>query len=201
MLVLDLRRKTCAITLIGKVHSEIKDGDVVAVLSYLHGKTDNDPMLLVKFTTTRDGKLKHIFWADGCCRSNYICFADVFAFYTPYKKNKYNYPLVIFFGWNHHSRTIIFGRAFVSDEKIETYTWVLNAFYEAMGNKLPKAIVTDGDLAMREAIKQVFPDACHKLCTWHLHKNACENVKCTPFLVHFKKAIYYNYTPEEFEEF
>jgi len=54
---------------------------------------------------------------------------------------------------------------------------------------------------MREAIKQVFPNASHRLCAWHLHKNAQENIKKTPFLDGFRKAMYSNFTPEQFEEF
>lgn len=89
----------------------------------------------------------------------------------------------------------------MSDEKTETYKWVLESFLKAMGNKQPKVVVTDGDGAMREAIKHVFPKSCHRLCAWHLHKNACENVKRVPFLEDFKKAMYSHFTPEEFEDF
>jgi len=34
---------------------------------------------------------------------------------------------------------------------------VLNSFLEAMGNRQPKAVVTDGDMSMRDAVKVVFP--------------------------------------------
>jgi len=56
------------------------------------------------------------------------------------------------------------------------YKWVLWTFLKTM-NKQPKSIVTDGDGAMREAIKEVFPNAIHHLCGWHLSKNVFENVK------------------------
>ncbi|KAJ1400983.1 MULE transposase domain [Sesbania bispinosa] len=154
-----------------------------------------------KFRANRKGKLKHLFWADGVSISDYHCFGDVMAFDTTYRKNKYNCPLVIFSGCDHHSQTTIFLCALVADEIMETYKWVLEAFMIAMGNKHPKAVVTDGDGAMREAIKQVFPNACHRLCAWHLHNNACENVKCGPFLEDFKTAMYSNFTKDEFEEF
>ncbi|KAJ1415156.1 MULE transposase domain [Sesbania bispinosa] len=72
--------------------------------------------------------------------------------------------------------------------------------YEVMFNKVPKAVVTDGDGAMREAIRSVFPDSLHRLCSWHLHQNACENVKNLKFLEDFKKLIYANFTPEKFEQ-
>ncbi|XP_029130118.1 protein FAR1-RELATED SEQUENCE 5-like [Cajanus cajan] len=79
---------------------------------------------------------------------------DPLFFSSTYKKNKYNKPLVIFSGKNHHAQTVIFGCAIVSDESIEAYRWVLESFLNAMSNKQPKAVVTDGDGAMREAIKQ-----------------------------------------------
>nr|KYP72653.1 Protein FAR1-RELATED SEQUENCE 7 [Cajanus cajan] len=141
----------------------IKDGDVSVALSYLEGKAGNDPMFLFKISY----------------RSYFQCFGDVLAFDTTYKKNKYNIPLVIFSGCNHHSQTTIFGCALLADETTETYTWVLETFLDAIHNKYPRSVVTDGDGVMREAIKQVFPDASHHLSAWHLHKNACENVKLT----------------------
>jgi transposase-like protein len=30
------------------------------------------------------------------------------------------------------------------------------------------SVITDGDLAMRNAIRRVFPNAHHRLCAWHL---------------------------------
>lgn len=179
---------------------QIKDGDALAALSYLQGKADNDPLFFSKCTTFVDGKLKHLFWADGGSKADFQCFGDVLAFDTTYK-NKYNYPLVIFSGCNHHLQTIIFGCALVADETTETYKWIFEAFLEAMCNKHPKVGLTDGDDVMREAIKQVFPDASHHLCAWHLHNNACENVKSAPFLDDFKTAMYTNFTPDQFEEY
>ncbi|KAJ1410828.1 FAR1-related protein [Sesbania bispinosa] len=69
-----------------------------------------------------------------------------------------------------------------------------------MFNKVPKAVVTDGDGAMREAIWTVFPGSLHKLYSRHLHQNACENVKNPKLLEDFKMLIYVNFTLEKFEE-
>ncbi|GAU51962.1 hypothetical protein TSUD_417480, partial [Trifolium subterraneum] len=151
----------------------IKDGDVAAALNYLNMKSYSDSMLYAEYSVNEsDGRMKSLFWADGYSRSDYFCFGDVLAFDTTYKKNKYNYPLVIFSGCNHHSQTIIFGAAMVSDETTETYKWLLRCFLECMKGKQPKAVVTDGDGAMREAIKQIFTESTHRLCAWHLNKNA-----------------------------
>ncbi|RYQ98503.1 hypothetical protein Ahy_B07g086233 isoform B [Arachis hypogaea] len=106
--------------------------------------------------------------ANGQSIIDYHCFGDIVAFDSTYKKNKYNKPLVIFSGCNHHGQTVIFGFGLLSDETTETYKWLLETFVEVMGGKSPKAVITDGDLAMRDAIKNVLPDATHRLCGWHL---------------------------------
>lgn len=128
-----------------------------------------------KYNVTDDDRLENLFWLDGCSMVDYECFGDVFAFDTAYKKYKYNKLRV------QHAQTTIFGCALVLDEKMETYKWLLETFLEAMGNKHPNIVVTDGDGVMREAIKQVFPNATHRLCAWHLQKNACEKCKESGF--------------------
>ncbi|KAJ1426696.1 Zinc finger, PMZ-type [Sesbania bispinosa] len=91
-------------------------------------------------------------------------------------------------------------RAKIEDGDAFAALCYLQAKYDTMFNKVPKAVVTDGDGAMREAIRSVFLGSIHMLCSWHLHQNACENVKNPKFLENFKKLIYANFTPEKFEQ-
>lgn len=51
---------------------------------------------------------------------------------------------------------------------------------------------------MSEAIEEVFHDATHRLCGWHLQKNAFENMKSQEFLHDFKKALYSYVTLDRF---
>ncbi|XP_028075828.1 protein FAR-RED IMPAIRED RESPONSE 1-like [Camellia sinensis] len=76
-----------------------------------------------------------------------------------------------------------------ANETIDTYTWVLETFTEAMGNKAPVSVLTDGDKAMREAIRRVFPDARHRLCNWHVGKNVVSNVHKSGFAHAFKQCM------------
>nr|XP_025678014.1 protein FAR1-RELATED SEQUENCE 5-like [Arachis hypogaea] len=179
--------------------SKVKNGDANAAINYLIGKSNNDPLFFGKYTFTSDKKLEHKFWADGQSIVDYHCFGDIVAFDSTYKKNKYNKPLVIFSGCNHHGKTVIFGFDLLSDETTETYKWLLETFVEAMGGKSSKAVITEGDLAMRDAIKNVLPDATHRLCGWHLQKNACENIKNPNFLRDFKGLIYDNNDHRDFD--
>ncbi|RYR48394.1 hypothetical protein Ahy_A07g034415 [Arachis hypogaea] len=160
----------------------IKDGDAFAALAYLLSKVDSDPLFLKKFTL-KDGKLDNLVWADGTS-----------------VKNVYNKPLVIFSETNHDCQTAIFGCALLSDERSETFKWALKEFLEIMSGKLPKGIVTDRDRAMREAILEVFLGIPHRLCVWHLHRNAVQNIKNKHFWDDFNVLLYGQFTVEIFKE-
>jgi zinc finger SWIM domain-containing protein 3 len=102
----------------------------------------------------------------------------VVAFDTIYKKNRYGNLLVIFSGYNHHGETTIFACALICDETTNTYKWVLNMFSKAMYDKYPKVVVTDADKSMREAIRVVFPNSKHRICSWHLQLQCLFYFKC-----------------------
>ncbi|KAL6185898.1 hypothetical protein ACLB2K_042020 [Fragaria x ananassa] len=90
---------------------------------------------------------------------------------------------------NNHRGSIIFGVALVSDETVETYTWLLRTFLESMNVKMPKAVLTDSDKAMRKAIETVMLEARHRLCIWHISKNALTHLKTEEKLKAFNRCM------------
>ncbi|KAL6313815.1 hypothetical protein AAG906_010234 [Vitis piasezkii] len=144
--------------------------------------------------------LANLFWADSTTRMDYACFGDVLAFDTTYRTNAYKKPLVVLVGVNHHHQTVVFGCALLIDESVGTYEWVLETFLDAMMNKKPISVVTDGDKAMRKAIKKVLPDTCHRLCSWHLQRNAFTNVHIKDFSSRFARCMFMRGNEEEFEK-
>ncbi|KAJ1404583.1 MULE transposase domain [Sesbania bispinosa] len=60
-------------------------------------------------------------------------------------------------------------------------------------------VITDGDLAMRNAIKRVLPNAHHRLCAWHLCRNAASNVKNPKMVSMFRKCMLGDYEVYEFK--
>lgn len=176
--------------------SKMSDAD--DALEFLRGMCTRDDMMFWKHTLHPDGSLKHLFWCDGVSRMDYSLFGDVLAFDATYKKIKYNTPLVIFFGVNHHNKSVIFAGAIVGDETEESYVWLLENFIQAMDGKCPMSVITDGDLSMRNAIRKVFPDAYHRLCAWHLIRNAQSNVKNIQFVLKFKRCMLGDIDVDEF---
>nr|XP_027065566.1 protein FAR1-RELATED SEQUENCE 5-like [Coffea arabica] len=159
----------------------IFNGDAEWALGFLAAKKDVDDMFFYKYHVDNEGRLARLFWADSKSCADFSIFGDVLVFDTTYKTNKYHKPLVVLAGVDNHLNSTIFCCALLSDERIETYEWVLNTFVEAMKGRKPVAVMTDGDSAMRRAIKNLLPDACHRLCSWHLHRNARSNIRCEEF--------------------
>ncbi|XP_057452796.1 protein FAR1-RELATED SEQUENCE 5-like [Lotus japonicus] len=82
-------------------------------IEYLRWLGLNDPLMFQGHTENAEHGLENLFWCDGISRMNYKVFGDVLAFDATYKKNKYRRHVVIFYGVDHHNRTIIFASASV----------------------------------------------------------------------------------------
>ncbi|XP_057734541.1 protein FAR1-RELATED SEQUENCE 5-like [Arachis stenosperma] len=146
-----------------------------------------------------DKRLENLFWCDGTSRYDYSVFSDVMGFDETYGHNKYKCPLVIFSGVDHHMRTVVFGCAILSNESEASYMWLLRSFLEAMKEKQPKSVITDGDLAMKSAVSTVFSGAHHRLCSWHLLRNATVRVGRPGFLRKFRLCLMGDLEVDEFE--
>ncbi|XP_010660261.1 protein FAR1-RELATED SEQUENCE 4-like [Vitis vinifera] len=179
---------------------EIKDGDAEATLAYLCGKAEMDSSLFYKLNVDEESRLASLFWVDSTTRMDYACFGDVLTFDSTYRTSAYKKPLVVFVGVNHHHQTVVFGCVLLMDESIGTYEWVLKTFLIAMMNKKPIFVVIDGDKAMRKAIKIVLPDACPRMCSWHLQRNTFTNVHIKDFTSIFARCMFMRGNAEEFEK-
>ncbi|XP_041017006.1 protein FAR1-RELATED SEQUENCE 5-like [Juglans microcarpa x Juglans regia] len=124
-----------------------------------------------------DGRLKNIFWADPRNRAAYQYFGDVVTFDTTYLTNRYGMPFAPFVG-----------------------TWL-----HCMDGMAPKAIITDQDRAMKNAIAIVFPNTRHRFCLWHILKKVLEKLGSYGSYKggmknDLMKCVYDTQTIEEFEK-
>ncbi|XP_073362873.1 protein FAR1-RELATED SEQUENCE 5-like [Aegilops tauschii subsp. strangulata] len=132
-------------------------------------------------------------------RHDYEDFGDVLVFDSTYKMNRYGMPFIPFVGLNNHRKTTVFVCAIVSDETEETYVWLLETFLRSMCQKMPMSVITDADAAMIKAIRQVFPDVWHRICTWHIEKNMKIHLSHKS-LKEFRTLLYYSTSTATFEE-
>ncbi|CAJ2636437.1 unnamed protein product [Trifolium pratense] len=174
--------------------------DASAAVKYLRDLGKTDQLMFVSHSVDKDNRLERLFWCDGESRKNFEVFGDVLAFDATYRKNKYNCPFVVFSGVNHHNQTIVFATGLVTRETEETYVWLLEQFVCAMQGKTPVSVITDGDLAMKNAIIKVFPKAHHRLCAWHLLRNATTNVGIHESMRYLKRCMLGDIKISKFEE-
>lgn len=177
----------------------LHESDAETCLSYLEGKKCDDPAFYFAHTINEDNRLGDLFWCDGGCRADYAVFGDVVAFEATYRTNAYRKPFVVLLGINHHRWTIVFGFALLSDETEHTYIWLLETFLKVVDGKQPKTVITDGDKAMRNAISKKFPQSVHRLCCWHLARNAQANIN-KDFTNGFQRCMLQPYTINQFEQ-
>ncbi|KAJ4787752.1 FAR1-related sequence 1 [Rhynchospora pubera] len=86
----------------------------------------------------------------------------------------------------------------VSCENDETYRWLLEAFLEAMYQVRPESVITDGDLAMGKAIKSILKGTTHRICSWHMERNAKKYIHGKSAIEKFHKLVY-TCTSDKFE--
>ncbi|KAL4274739.1 hypothetical protein AHAS_Ahas20G0037300 [Arachis hypogaea] len=177
----------------------MENGDVNAALRVLEGAAQTDEKLYWRYEVSEGQHMYDLFWSDGRSQDDYKVFGDVLAFDATYGQYKYNLPVIVFSGINHHNQTCVFATAMVSCESIASYVWVLRNLLECMGGKAPTAVITNGDRSMRVAIQEVFPNAHHRLCAWHLLKNATVNVCKPQFTSLFRHCMLADVEVEEFE--
>ena len=109
---------------------------------------------------------------------DYAHFGDVVTFDTTFGTNKEYRPFGVFVGFNHFKETIIFGAALLFVETRGSFRWLFEAFLAAHNGKQPRARFTDQDTTMGKVVGDVFTEAWHGLCTYHIMQNAVKHL-CT----------------------
>ncbi|KAG6689555.1 hypothetical protein I3842_11G181400 [Carya illinoinensis] len=123
-----------------------------------------------------DNRLKNVFWANPRSRAAYQYFGDVVTFDTTYLTNRYGMPFAPFVGVNHHGQSILLGAGLISSEDTETFAWLFRTWLQCMDGIAAKAIITDQDRAIKNAIALVFPETRHRFCLWHILKKVSEKL-------------------------
>lgn len=149
----------------------VEGKDMQSVLDLLQQRAEDDLTFFYRLKFGEHNNIVNYFWRDSMMLENFKACGDVVIFDTTYRTNKYGLICAPFVGINCHWKTTMFACAFITNEKEESFEWLLETFNRAMCQQEPKTIFTDQDKAMRNAIEKVFPNSRHRLCLWHIEKN------------------------------
>nr|KAJ0216170.1 hypothetical protein LSAT_V11C300114480 [Lactuca sativa] len=105
----------------------------------------------------QDDVLDCMFWADEMEKAYYAEFGDVISFDATFRTNKYRMVFVSFTAIDHHKKSVTVGSGLLSNESIESYSWLLKAFLKTHG-KEPTLVLTDQDAAIKQAVENISDD-------------------------------------------
>ncbi|XP_021770657.1 protein FAR1-RELATED SEQUENCE 5-like [Chenopodium quinoa] len=179
--------------------------DTKQLLSYFKERKSNEYDFYYDFDVDDKGHLQSFFFRDNGMKVDYDAFGDLLVHDTTYRTNKYAMICGPFVGMNHHNKNVMFGIGFLINEKWESFVWLFTTFLKSMGGKHPVTIMTDQAQAMAKAIRIVFPNSRHRLCTWHIKENSKKNIKGLRakkgFNELFDIVLKYTDTIQEFEHY
>ncbi|XP_076943239.1 protein FAR1-RELATED SEQUENCE 5-like [Bidens hawaiensis] len=175
----------------------ISDRDAQMIVVTMTSRSVNLPNFSFEYKVV-GSELRYIFWADDVSKCNYDAFGEVLGFDATYSTNKYDMIFVPFTGVDHHKKCVTFGAGLIYDETIESYKWLLDKFLKTH-KKQPKLVLTDQDVAVKQAVRAVFDQSIHRLCMWHIISG--DLLANTDLRVSIHKLVWNLFiTPSTFEE-
>nr|XP_043623579.1 uncharacterized protein LOC122595302 [Erigeron canadensis] len=124
------------------------------------------------------GRITNLFLAHPISVKLARAFPYTFVMDSTYKTNIYNMPLLDVIGISCFNTFFYAGFGFLERDDEKNYTWALNAFKKIAGHgDRPVVIVTTWELALMNAIKNVYPTTTNLLCVRNVGKNVSENCK------------------------
>ncbi|KAL6646596.1 hypothetical protein ACP70R_015673 [Stipagrostis hirtigluma subsp. patula] len=159
-----------------KRQREMAYGQAGSMLKYFQDKIAENPSFQYALQMDCEEQIANIFWVDAKMVTDYAHFGDVVTFDTTFGTNKESRPFGVFVGFNHFRETVVFGAALMYDETFKSFKWLFETFLKAHNGKQPKTFYTDQDSAMGKAVEEVFLEAWHGLCTFHIMQNAIKHL-------------------------
>lgn len=180
------------------------EGDGSAIHTYFSKMQSDNKEFFYVMDFDDDFRVKNVFWADARSRATCKEFGDVVTFDTTYLTNRYDMPFAPIVGVNHHGQSILLGCGLISNENVQTFTWLFQSWLVCMDEISPTAIITDQDMSMKQAVETVFPGTRHRWCLWHIMKKIPEKLGAYKDYKAIKKCmkstVYNSLTILEFEE-
>ncbi|XP_020096872.1 protein FAR1-RELATED SEQUENCE 6-like [Ananas comosus] len=195
--------KEC-VDFIGGRPIKLKDGDVDAIHHFFAQMQSKQPNFFYLMDWDVEGHLRNVFWADSRSRLEYKYFNDVVFVDTTCLRSKYDVPLVLFNGVNHHGQLILLGCGLLSDESTESYLWLLRTWQACMVGCSPNAIITDEIKMIKAAIAEIFPKVRHRISLNNIMESIAHklrgNTEYETIRKEIKNVVYNSLVDDEFEE-
>ncbi|KAM7483620.1 hypothetical protein LguiB_008203 [Lonicera macranthoides] len=182
---------------------KLKKGDAQAIYNtFCHLQLMN-PNFFYVMDLNEKGCLRNVFWADASTRVSYSYFGDVIAIDTACLTDKYEMPLVVFTGVNHHGQSLLLGCGLLAGETVESFIWLFRAWLTHMLGRPPQTIISEDCKSLQTALTDVFPRASHFVSLLGIMKKVPKKLgglrEYEAVKVAFTRAVYDSLRVDEFE--
>ncbi|XP_021732965.1 protein FAR1-RELATED SEQUENCE 5-like [Chenopodium quinoa] len=151
------------------LRSEMFDGRGV-VQQFLHLARQSQYLYWVM--SDDDGVLQHAFMVHPVTVEIFRTYPYVIGMDSTYKTNRYGMPFFEIVGVTPTNQNFLVAYVFMRNECTTSYRWVLQRLRVLMGyNKESSVLLTDRELGLCAALREVFPGTPHLLCRWHINKD------------------------------
>ncbi|KQK12169.1 protein FAR1-RELATED SEQUENCE 6 [Brachypodium distachyon] len=182
---------------------KIREGDVQAINGFFGEMQAKQPNFFYVMDFYVEGNLRSVLWADARSREAYQYFSDAIWVDTSCLRKKFDVPLVLFLGVNHHGQLVLLGCGLLSDESTESFLWLFKSWLTCMKGQLPNAIITDECVAIKAAVREVFPKTRHRISDWHIVRSISEKLgelaEYESIKTELEAVIYDSLKDDEFE--
>ncbi|KAK4427988.1 protein FAR1-RELATED SEQUENCE 6 [Sesamum alatum] len=181
----------------------LKQGDAQEMLDFFTRMQLSSPSFFYVMDINEKGCLRNAFWAETRSRPAYGYFGDIMFIDTTTLIEKYEVPLVVFTGVNHHAQPMSLGCGLVSSQTVESFTWLFRAWLTYMVGRPPQTVITSQCKALQTAISEVFPRAFHCLSLTNIMQKFPSELgrleEYDAIRKAFTRAVYHSSRVDEFE--
>lgn len=181
------------------------EDDLNSLKTFIETMQHRKPNFIHSWDLDRESRVKNLFWTDTRAQVQYKYFGDVITLDVIYlQHSRSSLPLATLLGVNNHGHLVLLGCGLLSGDSKENYVWLLKRWLSCMNGKAPEAITTSYSNVIAEAVAEVFPNARHRFCFWHILKKLLEHVGRThekeAISSRFKEVVYDSVTLTDFEK-
>jgi hypothetical protein len=121
-------------------------------------------------------RLISLLWISPIQRELYSKYNDVVIVDSTYNTNRFQMILCIVTVIDNNYRTRIVACAIIEDETVKTYRWIFDSILNETGI-FPRIVFFDSDPSLIRSIKDIYPNAQHLLCIFHIDLNLRKKLK------------------------
>ncbi|KAL3655614.1 hypothetical protein CASFOL_000010 [Castilleja foliolosa] len=146
--------------------------------AYLHRLKEVNPGTITHIESAEDGHFRYCFMSLGASIRGFLGnIRPVIAIDGTFLRGKYGGTLLLATAMDGNKQIYPIAFGIVDSENNESWNWFLVKLHEIIGHMPDLVIISDRHKSIMKGVADVFPDAVHGICLFHLKMNVAAKFK------------------------